>query len=83
MKLELRLRDSRDGDKLVMMLGERGPEIPSEVRDKVFKLGSFVRRVKSLSNLTESLLLVLFPATVNSVTWPLKQVILKEGEGGR
>lgn len=67
MKLELRLRDTREGDNLVMILGEREPEIPREVRDKVFKLESCVRRVKSLRKLPESLL-VLFPVTVNSVT---------------
>lgn len=66
MKLELRLRDWREGGILVMILGERGLDILREVRDKVFKFGSFVRRVKSFLNFLESLL-VLFLVMVSFV----------------
>lgn len=82
MKLELRLRDWREGGNLVMILGERGLDILSEVRYKVFKFGSFVRRVKSFLNFLESLL-VLFLVMVNFVMWFLEYRILKEGEEGR
>lgn len=83
MKLELRFRAWREEENLVIF-GGRGPEMPRETRDKVFKFESFVRTVKSESveNVLESLT-VLFPVTVSSVTWPLKQRILKEGEDGR
>lgn len=83
MKLELRFRAWREEENLVIF-GGRGPEMPRETRDKVFKFESFVRTVKSESveNVLESLT-VLFPVTVSSVTWPLKQRILKEGEYGR
>lgn len=68
MKFELRFRDWRDEDNL-MIFGGRGPEMPRETRDKVFKFESFVRRVKSESlEKFPGSLAVLIPVTVNSVT---------------